>query len=81
MTDNKALEALNLYLSGRIDLDSLEERILPLAWDNEFEDQDLIDLVLIEIAYINDGVSDESMFRARVAEIAATIDKPLPITH
>ena len=72
MTYNKALDALNLYLDGDIDLDALEERIIPLAWDTEFEDQDLIDLVSIEIAYINDGISDDAIFKARIADIVAS---------
>lgn len=69
---NKALEALTCYLNGEIDLDSLEERIIPLAWDDEFKDQDLIDLISIEIAYLNDLVSDESIFRNRMASVAAS---------
>ena len=68
---NKALEALTRYLNGEIDLDSLEERIIPLAWDDKFENQDLVDLITIEIAYINDGVSDELTFRSRMAEFIA----------
>ena len=69
MTD-KVLETLRLYLLGDIDLDSLEDRIIPFAWDTEFADQDLIDQIAVEIAYIKDGVSDESLFKARMAEIA-----------
>ena len=80
MTYNRALDALNLYLNGDIDLDTLEERIIPLTWDTEFEDQDLIDLVSIEIAYINDGVSEESAFRERVGEIAAYRRESIIIT-
>ena len=71
MTGNKAQEALNLYLSGDIGIDALEERVISLAWDAEFEDQRLIDQVAIELSYIKDGVSDEDAFRARVAKIAA----------
>lgn len=71
MTGNKAQEALNLYLNGDIDIDALEERVIALAWDAEFEEQHLIDQVAIELSYIKDGLSDESAFRARVAKIAA----------
>lgn len=69
---NVALETITRYLNGEIDLDSLEECIIPLAWDDEFEDQDLIDLVSIEIAYISDQVSNESTFRDRISQIAAS---------
>lgn len=71
MADNKAFDVLKLYLNGDIDLDALEERIVPLAWVPEFEDHELVGIVLTEIAYIKDGVSDEEIFRARVAEAAA----------
>ena len=71
MADNIASDALKLYLKGDIDLDALEERIVPLAWAPEFEDHELVGIVLTEIAYINDGVSDETIFRTRMAEMAA----------
>ena len=71
MADNIALDALKRYLNGDIDLDALEERVIPLAWDNDYIEQDLIGEICIEIAYINDGVSDENMFRERVSRIAA----------
>ena len=71
MADNIALDALKLYLNGDIDLDAFEDRIIPLAWDNNFKDQSLIGEIFIEIAYINDGVSDEDIFRERVSQIAA----------
>lgn len=71
MTGNKAQEALKLYLSGDIDIDALEELVISLAWDAEFEEQYLIDQIAIELSYIKDGVSDDGAFRARVAKIAA----------
>ena len=71
MTGDKAREALKLYLNGDIDIDALEERAISLAWDAEFEDQHLIDKVAIELSYIKDGMSDEAVFRASVAKIAA----------
>ena len=72
MTDN-ILEALKLYLDGDIDLDSLEYRVITLAWDDDFEDQELVDRIAVELVYIMDGVSDESIFRTRMAEIASRI--------
>ena len=72
MADNIALDALKHYLNGNINLDALEERIIPLAWDNDFVDQDLIGEICIEIAHINDGVSNEDIFRERVEKIAAS---------
>ena len=70
MKDN-ILEALELYLNGDIDLDSLEYRVITLTWDDKSIDQDLVDRIAIELVYIKDGLSDESIFRTRVAEILA----------
>ncbi len=72
MTDN-ILEALKLYLDGDIDLDTLEYRVITLLWDDETEDQDLVDQIAVELVYIKDGVSDESIFRTRMAEIASQV--------
>ena len=63
------LETIRLYLIGDIDLDALERRIISLAWDDEFDDQELVDRIAAELVYIKDGVSDESTFRTRVAKI------------
>ena len=72
MTDN-ILEALKLYLDGDIDLDSLEYRVITLTRDDETEDQDLVDQIAVKLVYIKDGVSDESIFRTRMAEIASQV--------
>ena len=70
----KILETLELYLAGDIDIDSLEDRIIPLLWSAQLEaDRDLIARIAVELVYIKDGVSDESIFRTRVAEIASQI--------
>ena len=70
---DKILETIKLYLIGDIDLDTLERRIISLAWDDEFENQELVDRVAVELIYIKDGISDESIFRTRMAEIATQI--------
>ncbi len=72
MKDN-VLKALKLYLNGEIDLDALEYRVITLAWDDKLEDQDLVDRIAVELVYIMDGVSDESIFRTRMAEIASQV--------
>lgn len=71
--NHQILKTIQLYLLGDIDIDSLEDRIVPLAWDTEFEDQELLDEILFELIYIKDGVSDEPIFRTRMAEIASRI--------
>ena len=72
MTD-EIFKTLQLYLAGEIDIDSLEDRIIPFAWETEFQDQELLDAILFELIYIKDGLSDESIFRTRIAEIANQI--------
>ena len=51
-----------MVLNRDIDLDALEYRVITLAWDDEFEDQDLVDQIAVELVYIKDGVSDEAIF-------------------
>ena len=72
MTKDKAFDALNLFLDGDIDLDALEDRVIPLAWDSEYKNQDLVDIIAIELVYIKDGISDEPLFRERVVEAVSS---------
>ena len=66
---NEIPDILRLYLNGDIDFDTLENRIISLAWNpDEREEQLLIDTILVEIFYIWDNVSDESLFRERISE-------------
>ncbi len=69
--NNRVLDALRLYLIGEIDFESLEDRVIPLAWDAKCDDRDLVDQVAVEISYVKDAVSDEVLFRSRIAELAA----------
>ena len=66
---NEIPDILKLYLNDDIDFDALENRIISLAWDpDEREDQLLLDTILAEIFYIWDNISNEPLFRERVAE-------------
>ena len=65
------LRILEQYLIGEIDIDALEDQLIPLAWSVEGEDADLIDEFAAELAYVKDRVSDEGMFRERVAGLVA----------
>lgn len=67
---HQVLGPLRLYLNGDIDLDALEDSVVPLAWDDDFKDKDLLNEILVELIYIKDDVSDGSIFRTRIAEIA-----------
>ena len=66
---DKILEILREYLAGGMDIDALEDQVIPLAWSVEGEDADLIDEVAAELAYVKDKVSDESTFKTRIAGI------------
>ena len=68
------LDPLRLYLSGDIDLDTLEDSVILFAWDDDFEDQDLLNEIFVELIYIKDGLSDESIFRTRVSEVASRVE-------
>ena len=68
------LDPLRLYLNGDIDIDTLEDSVILFAWDDDFEDQDLLNEILVELIYIKDGLSDESIFRTRVSEIARRVE-------
>ncbi len=70
MTDF-VLETLKLYLDGQIDLVTLEDRIIPLAWNADCDGRDIIDQIAIEMAYVRDNVSDEDLFKARVSKLGA----------
>ncbi len=70
------LEILTSYSTGDLDLASLEDLVIPLAWEEEGSAQDLVDRVAAEIAMVKDGASDEVMFRARVEEIVASPVSP-----
>ncbi len=65
------LNILEQYLVGEMDIDALEDQVIPLAWSVEGEDADLIDEFAAELAYVKDGVSDEGMFRERVVGLVA----------
>ncbi len=65
-------ETLELYLAGDIDIDSLEDRIIPLLWSAQLEaERDLIAEIAVELVYIKDDLSDEPIFRTRMTEILA----------
>ena len=68
---DKVLAILTLYLDGEIDLATLEERVITLALSPDTEDFDPIDEVAIELSYLKDRVSDESVFRQSMGEIVA----------
>ena len=78
MTD-EVPEILRLYLTGDIDINTLEDRLIPFAFDprNE-EEQDMVDLVLAEFFCVKDKTSDETIFRHRVAKLIASEPESVP---
>ena len=80
MTD-KVPEMLGLYLNGDIDFSTLEDRLLPLAWDTQSEEeQDMIDLILAEICCVKDHTSDEILFSERITQLIAPEPEGIPST-
>ena len=73
---SEALQEIKDYLDKRIDFSEFENRILTLAWTEECEEQEMVNLLLTEIVYSNDGLVDEKDFRERVANIVT--DQPAP---
>ena len=73
---NETLEALRLYLAGDLDFEALERHIVQLAPDADGEHRVLIDSVAAEMFYVWDELSDEALFRERVADICAS--QPMP---
>ena len=67
--NSRVFEILRSYLIGDIDFDTLEDRVIPLAWEVDGEDRDLVDQIAVEIAYVKDDASDENLFRVRVADL------------
>ena len=67
--NTRILEILRSYLIGDIDFDTLEDRVISLAWEVDGEDRHLVDQIAVEISYVKDEVSDEDLFRARIADL------------
>jgi hypothetical protein len=67
--DKRVLEILRLYLNGEMDLDSLEDQVVRLAFKADDQDSQLVYEVLAEIAYVKDKVSDEPTFTDRIGGI------------
>ena len=65
----RILEILRSYLIGDIDFNTLEDRVIPLAWEVDDEDRDFVDQIAVEIAYVKDDTSDEVLFRVRIADM------------
>lgn len=74
--DANILELLTSYLMGDLDFESLEDLVIPLAWEEDGSAQDVVDRIAAEIALVKDGATDESTFRARVEEIVASFVAP-----
>ena len=71
---DQILQSLTAYVIGEIDMDALDDAIIPLLWeldDNDHVAHDLIDRVAAEMCMVKDDALDEATFRARMREIAS----------
>ena len=75
---DRTLNMLRRYLDRDIDFDTLENYIIDLAPNAEGELRDLLDQIAVEIFYVWDGVSDETLFRERIPELADIEPAPTP---
>ena len=74
------IEKAKDYLDGKIDLDTLENYVLPLVWDKKFDDEttydeELMVFILFQIVYINDCVLTEQAFKVSLKERLSALDK------
>lgn len=74
--NSRILELLTSYSTGDLDFVSLEDLVIPLAWEEDGPAQDVVDRVAAEIALVKDGASDETMFRERIGELVASTATP-----
>ena len=75
--DTNILELLTGYLVGDLDFEQLEDLVVPLAWEDDVQAQNVVDRIAAEIALVKDGASDDAMFRERVGEIVASAATPV----
>lgn len=75
--NSELIALLTSYLEGQTDIDCLRDWIALNVWDSPEEARDLIDQVAVELAYIDDGNSDEDYFRIRMADFV-TPTRALP---
>ena len=75
---DRTLNMLRHYLDGDIDFDTLGNYVIDLAPNAEGELRDLLDQIAVEIFYVWDGVSDETLFRERIPELVGSEPTPTP---
>lgn len=70
--EEKALQSLELYLSGDMDFDTFESNIVLMLPDVEARDDSPVFELLAEIIYVWDGLSNEAAFRERTRKLLST---------
>ena len=73
---DRTLNTLKRYLDGDIDFDTLSDYVIAFAPNAEGELRNLLDQIAVEIFYVWDGVSDETLFRERVPELVGLEPAP-----
>ena len=76
---DRTLNTLRRYLDGDVDFDTLSDYVIAFAPNAEGELRDLLDQIAVEIFYVWDGVSDETLFRERIPELVGLKMAPVPI--
>ena len=62
---------LTLYLRGQIPLEAIREWIDVNVWAASEDARTAIDQVAVELAHVDDGLSGETEFRLRMADLVA----------
>ena len=75
---DRTLNIVRRYLDGDIDFDTLGNYVIDLVPNAEGELRDLLDQIAVEIFYVWDGVSDETLFRERIPEFVGFEPAPTP---
>lgn len=68
---SQLLDLLHAYLRKDIEIEFINEWIALHLWHLPEDEKDLVEQVVIELGYVNDGHSNERQFHCRIAEIVA----------
>jgi hypothetical protein len=69
--DIELINLLRAYVDQQIGIDEIRHWIARNVWDMAQADRYLVDQVAVELAYVDDGSSDEESFRLRISEMVA----------
>ena len=78
--DERISGAISNYLIGSIEFDSLEDHLVPLAWDSDIKSPKTLDDVLFALIHFKDGLFDEPTLRSKLEAILLSGDPVIEIS-